>query len=60
MIGRLPFCDGLVPTAMSAAELTLNVYRRISKVISTSYLNELVNLRAAQKVRGAGRASAPA
>jgi hypothetical protein len=41
MIGRLPFCDGLAPTPMSVAELALNVYRRIPKVISTSYPNQL-------------------
>jgi hypothetical protein len=41
MIGRLPFRDGLAPTLMSAAELALNLYRPIPRVISTSYLNQL-------------------
>jgi hypothetical protein len=53
MIGRLPFRDGLAPTPISAAGLTLNVYRRIPKVISTSYLNELVQPAAGPK--GPGR-----
>jgi hypothetical protein len=53
MIGRLPFRGGLVPTPISAAELALNVYRRIPKVISTSYLNELVQPAAGPKGPGA-------
>jgi hypothetical protein len=41
---------------MPVAELTLNVYRRIPKIIPTSYLNELVQPAAGPK--GPGRRAA--